>query len=368
MAPRVELAEVFPPGEFIQDELDARGWTQEDLATILGRPLPRVNEIIKAKTGITPKTAAALGEAFGTSAQFWLNLESRYRLSLVEPDEAVRKRALVYESAPVKDMIKRGWIKKTRSSDELEVELCRFFGIHALNELPKLAAAARASTSDEDGGMTSEQLAWCVRGRQLAQCQTVSRFSQRALASAIEDLRLLSAHPEEVRKVPRVLAAAGVRFVVVQHLPRTKIDGAVVWLSDRAPAILMSLRYDRIDNFWHTLMHELSHIRNRDGDRIDSDIAKAKHDEIEKRADQEAAATLISPQKLEGFIVRVGPRFSNQRIVQFARRMGVHPGVVAGQMQHRLGRYNAYRQMLVKVRDILISEAMTDGWGATPAT
>lgn len=76
-------AEVFPPGEFIREELEERGWTQEDFAAILGRPLRLVNEIIMAKRGITLETASELGAAFGTSPQFWMNLESMYRLSQV---------------------------------------------------------------------------------------------------------------------------------------------------------------------------------------------------------------------------------------------------------------------------------------------
>ena len=67
-------AEVFPPGEFIREELEERGWTQEDFAAILGRSPRLVNEVIMGKRGITPETANGLSAAFGTSAQFWMNL------------------------------------------------------------------------------------------------------------------------------------------------------------------------------------------------------------------------------------------------------------------------------------------------------
>jgi addiction module HigA family antidote len=69
-------AEVFPPGDFIRKELEARHWTQSDLAAVLGRPLPAVNEIINGKKRITAETAKALALAFGTSAELWLNLEN----------------------------------------------------------------------------------------------------------------------------------------------------------------------------------------------------------------------------------------------------------------------------------------------------
>ncbi len=73
--------EVFPPGELLREELEARGWAQSDFADILGRPLGRVNEIITGKRSITPETAQGLAEALGTNAQFWLNLQSVWLLS-----------------------------------------------------------------------------------------------------------------------------------------------------------------------------------------------------------------------------------------------------------------------------------------------
>ena len=75
-----KVAEVFPPGEYIRDELEARGWTQSDLAEILGRSRPKVNELIQGKRAITLRTARELAAAFGTSAQVWLNLETQWQL------------------------------------------------------------------------------------------------------------------------------------------------------------------------------------------------------------------------------------------------------------------------------------------------
>ena len=87
-------AETFPPGEFVKDELEARGWTQADLAEIMGRPVQAISEIIAGKKAVTPETAQGLAAAFGTSAELWLNLESAYRLSRTRQDtEEVERRA-----------------------------------------------------------------------------------------------------------------------------------------------------------------------------------------------------------------------------------------------------------------------------------
>ncbi len=80
-------ARIIQPGRVLARELDARGWTQKDLATIIGRPVQAINEIIKGTKRITPETALALADAFGTTAKFWLNLEANYRLNLARRDQ-----------------------------------------------------------------------------------------------------------------------------------------------------------------------------------------------------------------------------------------------------------------------------------------
>ena len=162
----------------------------------------------------------------------------------------------------------------------------------------------------------------------------------------------------------------GIRFVVVEPLPHTKIDGVAFWLDPSSPVIALSIRFDRIDSFWHTLGHELSHIRHRDDPTVDTDIVgesrpfPAEQTAIERRADAEACAMWIDAEELQSFILRVGPLYSRARINQFANRLVVHPGIIVGHLQFRgeLG-YQALRDTLVKVRDAVTSEAATDGWG-----
>ena len=73
-------AEVFPPGEYLKDELDERGWTVTEFAEIIGRPIQAVSEIINGKKEITTETAIAFAQALGTSPELWLNLQTNFRL------------------------------------------------------------------------------------------------------------------------------------------------------------------------------------------------------------------------------------------------------------------------------------------------
>src|SRR3990172_7835061 len=97
------IAEAFPPGDFIKEELEARNWTQSELADIIGRHPQLITELITAKRAITPEIAKSLGDAFGTSAQYWMNLDSSYRLwRAKDTDSAISRRSRLYQLAPIK--------------------------------------------------------------------------------------------------------------------------------------------------------------------------------------------------------------------------------------------------------------------------
>ena len=360
-------AEVFSPGDFIRDELKARGWTQEDLANILGRPLPAVSEIIQGKRGVTPLTARELAEAFGTSAEYWLNLESIYRLSSVAgPGGAVSRRAELYSIAPIKEMERRHWIKRTISPEELEAELKCFYGVKSLKERPRVRFAARQSGQQTDE-IVAAQTAWCHRAHQVAQLVAAGRFTKTHLMGAIEALQQCMYDPEGVRHAPLVLARAGIRLVIVEHLSRTRIDGAALWLSASKPVVALSMRYARIDYFWFTLLHELAHILNCDGEVGDPDIFTDSEvlDKKEKKANRQAAAWLIAPEKLESFILRTTPLYSATKIRNFAKRMRVNPSIVVGQLKFKRELAWTHHNRLQKdnVRRIIQEAAMCDGWG-----
>ncbi len=356
---------LFAPGEYIQDELEARGWTQEAFAHILGRPLKTVNQIIKGVKRITPQTAQELAAAFDTTAELWLNLENTYRLEKERTDQnAVARRAKLYEMAPVKEMMARQWIPDTDDVAELESVVATFFA-------EPFSAAARKSTSYDS---TSPALrAWIYKARYLArQAPAVKSFRTTNAKKELPSLHALTVSEHEVRHVPSVLAKLGIRLVVVKHLQGTHIDGATFWLDDKSPVIAVSLRFDRIDSFWFTLYHELSHVLHKDKWSIDIDIVGPNRSvsddipEIEKRANQEASNYLISREKLDSFITRHRPRFSKVSIIRFANLHQIHPGIVVGQLQHRYAiKYSHSREMLASIRTAVTDATTTDGWGHT---
>jgi len=361
-------AEVFPPGVFVKDEIEERGWSQTDLAEILGRPVGMINELISGKRGVSVETAKGLAAAFGTSPEFWIGLDTAYQLSRSETDDAkeVSQRARLYAKAPIKEMLRRGWLEPSENPDVLESRVLDFFHIASIEDEPMLAHVAKKSTSYVQPP-TPAQLAWLFRAQQLAMTIPMEKFSASKVDKAVEELKSHLHDPIEIRHVPRILAAAGVRLVVVQPLTGSKIDGACFWM-DKTPVIAMTLRFDRIDNFWFVLLHELGHVHGGEWS-LDEDLSVevdgASKPETERAADEFAMKNLVPADMLDSFIARHRPLFSAPKVSGFAQRAGIHPGIVVGQLQHRKEiSYATFRKSLVPVREIVTAATITDGWGA----
>lgn len=363
-------AVVFPPGDYLLEILNDRGWTQVDFAEIIGRSTKLVNEIIKAKTAITPTTAKEIAAATDTNPMLWLNLETAYRLhhNQEPPSPRIARHARLRGKYPVREMVLRRWIESSTDPDVLQTQVQSFFGIPDLDTTPKLAHAAKKTGYPEN--LNGPQLAWLFRVKQIAAGLPVRAYSEKALRDAIPKLKELLVVPEGIAQVPKILAECGVRFVVVEHMASSKIDGVCFWLDDKSPVIGMSLRRDKIDNFWFVLRHEIEHVLRKHGrdeaiidSNFDSAPVPANMTEEERVANEAGADFCVPTNEMDDFILRKRPLFREVDLVGFAHRMQRHPGIVVGQLQRRTGRYDLFTGHQVKVRRIIAPVAMTDGYG-----
>src|SRR3546814_310121 len=160
-------------------------------------------------------------------------------------------------------MIRRGWIQDGEAS-LLQLQMDRFFEA-ANDDMPgDVAFAAKRTHYD---ATPPHQRAWVYRVRQLAKEMEVEPYSPDKLRALLPKLRSLMIDPESVASVPALLAECGVRFVIVEVLPNAKISGVCTWVDDETPVIGMSTIYDRLDNFWFVLRHELEHVLQGHGKR-----------------------------------------------------------------------------------------------------
>lgn len=346
------------------------------MAIVLGMDETGINRLVSDKRPVDAALAIVLEELFEVPAEKFLGLQASYDLAKARisarPDPQRAMRAILYGDLPIAEMIKRGWIEAdgVRDLKKVESELMRFFGVNRLEDIEILPHSAKKT--EVNSSVSPAQLAWLYRVKQVASGILVAQYSPTAISKLIIKLRGLMISSEDISKVPRLMAECGIRFVIVESLSSAKIDGVCFWLNDRSPVIGMSLRFDRIDNFWFVLRHEIEHVVQLHGQSfamMDVDLEGDKAGVGSSVSDEErianaAAQEFCVPQKmLEAFIIRKDPFFSDKDLIGFSRLLKVHPGIVAGQIQRRTKRYDRFREHLVKVRATISSNAFKDGWG-----
>ena len=269
---------------------------------------------------------------------------------------------------PLAAMAKLGWIEKrpnlaTRAEQIMRDLIRRAGGEHVLPAaLYKKNDLARANAKMDPYALQ----AWCWQVLACANATPLSVVYQSGTVN-IEFLRKvarLSWSTEGPRLAKEFLAKHGIHLVWVEHLLRTHLDGAALQLGDGTPVIGVTLRYDRLDNFWFCLLHELAHIgRHMDG-KLDEafiddlslrDVEGDRRDPTEVEADEWAENALIPTSVWKASRVRDNP--SPLAVLELAQQLGIHPAIVAGRVRHDTGNFRLLshfvgtgevRQQLVK--------------------
>jgi HTH-type transcriptional regulator / antitoxin HigA len=328
------------------------------------------------KRPVDAAMAISLEEVFKVPAERFLDLQKSYDLAkariVANPDPGRATRALLYGDLPVAEMIKRGWIaaENVRDAKKVDTGLMKFFGVNRLEDIEILPHAAKKT--EVNTPPTPPQLAWLYRVKQMASEMLTVPYSPQAVKSAIGKLRASMLAAEDVAKVPRIMIECGIRFVIVESLANAKIDGVCLWLNERTPVIGMTLRYDRIDNFWFVLRHEIEHVlqlHGRTGAMLDTELEGERAGTGEGIAAEERVANAAAQEfcvpkaSMDAFVARKAPFFAERDLIAFARILKVHPSILAGQLQRKTGRYDRFRDHLAKVRDLISPNAIKDGWG-----
>lgn len=329
----------IPPGEVLEEELEARGMSQKELAARLDRPAQAINEIIKAKKSITPETAIGLEKALGIDAHFWTNLESNYRMALARNHE---KQVLLdnvqwLNEYPIGEMIKRGWIEAGRDKVSRLRALLRFMGVAVAEPRAYQQAVGFRITEAARQKVSAGALSvWLRKGELDAQEVSTLDYDEQRFGEALKEIRTMTQQPPEefVPAMTSLCAQSGVSFCVVQELPKIGANGVTRWLSDRKALIQMSIRNKWADIFWFTFFHEAFHlIKHRTHRRILINGAAADPDTeaLENEANLLARDFLIDPQKWAHFCE--ANSFTPVSVQKFAIHEGIAPFIVVGRLQ-----------------------------------
>ncbi|MCI9890158.1 HigA family addiction module antidote protein [Micrococcales bacterium 31B] len=328
-------AEVFPVGEHLADELQARGWTQADFAEILGRPAQFVSEIISGKKEITRESAAQIAAALGTSAEFWLKLQDTYLLWRQAQDsrtreslDAVKTRARLRELAPVALLRKRGFITASDPGEQSK-QVLHLLGMQSLEEEPSVRFAGRRSNMAE--AVTVLQQAWVACVMASSRGLQVAPYSHHGLLELAEQLSQRARDPEKFAAFQAAFAEVGVKLIYVEAFPGGKLDGCALMV-DETPVIGISGRWKRLDKVLFTVLHETAHVLlghvSEDGEVIVDDLSEESQDR-EADADQLAKKLAIS-----GPIPVVPERPNFAWVLTQSEQLRVHPITLIGRLQN----------------------------------
>jgi addiction module HigA family antidote len=327
---------VSPPGETLEETIEAINMTQVELAKRMGRPLKTINEIIQGKAAITADTALQLERVIGIPASFWNNREYHYRESMARIAEEKRLANQIewLERFPIAAMIRLGWIPKQGDPVQQLQELLNFFRVASPDQWAELwqspvVAYRRSAVFESHPEAVS---AWLRKGELEAQHLPCAPYSAKKFADHLGLIRGLTTTTPQyfLMELKRMCAAVGVAVVYLPSLPKAPISGATRWLTPDKALLQLSFRHKSDDIFWFSFFHEAGHIL-RHGKRAIFIEDNAGTSSEEQEADTFAREMLI-PEKRYIEFVKSAP-YSHARINSFAEQIGIAPGIVVGRLQ-----------------------------------
>lgn len=351
------------PGEILKEELDAREISQSDFAKIIGFQKSQLNEIINGKRGLNAELALLLATALGIEAEFWLNAQKNYELdsARIEKKNQYRLEAIA-QMQMVSDSIPYAYLKKQSilSGDPVEdvPKIKTLYNIASLDQLAVQSAGfARYRQSTKFNTDLVNLLGWSKLVEYRAKEIQVGKFDHNKHKALIHDLReIITQNKKTLTKTTACLHDYGIKLVFQEKASKTPVDGMCFW-SDGRPAIGMTLRYKRLDNFAFTLFHELGHLylhllNDNTANFLDiqgeTSEKKARQQE-EKEADEFALDHLI-PKKDWSAFFEAG-LFAEVSVKRFAKAVNIHPAVVWGRISHEQDFYGRKTNLMVDVTE-----------------
>jgi HTH-type transcriptional regulator/antitoxin HigA len=327
------------PGECIVDFVQYRGWNQREFAQRTGLHENTVSNIIKGQDRITLEIAERLARVFGMKTSFFINLQTLYDETLPRQIKAeeLEKEEVVLNKLPYTEMVKLGWLPKTKKLDEKLKNLYGFFGIASLTSLLKVGVGAIAFRKKEKGNFSVETLAlWLRKGELECLNLEISEFDKKKLENSLNKIRGLALKPfnEINQELKEILLQCGVILCYTPRLKNSCVNGASRWYGNNI-LIQISDSGKKEDIFWFTLFHELGHVLKhlynaKKKSFIDlEDEKKEEKDELEIEADNFAKEVLIPNNLYQDFIKN---SFSEYGVKIFAEEIGVDKGIIVGRL------------------------------------
>lgn len=324
------------PLEAIEFAMDQQGLSRRDLEPFIGSK-GVVSEVLAGKRRLTLEMIRRLHAGLG------IPLDTLIQDLPSDPDPDPDPCSAL-NGAAIKEMVKRGWLEAVAGADEMRAQAGRWLEQVGFASVDP-AFCARSSTRLGMRGDASSVLAWVGGLRCLASATPQGGVFDRAALDHVffKGLLELSTDPRGPAFARDYLARFGVCMVVLKHFPKTYQDGAALFVPDGRAVVGLSLRFDRLDNFWFTLLHELAHLalgHVEPGGFMVDELDARTMDDVEKQANAFAADVAIPSELWEATPAkdRTKPRF----VFQTAEALKISPAIVAGRVRRETGNYKLF--------------------------
>ena len=338
------------PIEAIKFRMEQSGLTQKDLVPYLGSP-SRVSEVLSGKRPLSLSMMRRLHKGLGIPASSLLGEEDAGLPDTATDIEWIR--------FPVVEMRKRGWIAFPGSPQRVREhaeDIMREF-VAPFGEEVALPMCARQHVRDGKEMDAYALCAWKIRVMHLATEQQVSAYVPGSVTrDFMREVARLSYFEDGVTLAREYLAKSGIHLLAEKHLPKTYLDGAALIMPDERPLIALTLRYDRLDNFWFTLAHELAHVAlhlEGGAEAFFDDLEAGGASPMERDADRLASDALIPESAWQG--ARLNRHSTAAQIRALSAELRISLAIVAGRIRHEADDHRILWQMLGKnqVRRVL---------------
>ncbi|MBU5681281.1 HigA family addiction module antitoxin [Blautia sp. MSJ-9] len=332
----------FHPGYYIADIIADMEISQAEFATRMGTTAKTLSQLINGQANISNDLAKKLSVMMGTSAEVWLNLQNTYDQKLIEIQQAkdFDAQAELAREIDYKYFVDVIGLSVTRNINEKVSNLCKFFKVADLRIMlqPDFLVNFRASgTCGREKNIINSR-AWIQTAINISKNVETKPYDAEKLKGYLPELRGMTIKkPEEfLPRMREIFAECGVAFVLLPHLKNSGVNGAVKWVNEDRVVLAMNNRGLDADKFWFSLFHEIKHVLQQ---KIKTVFVSSTVEEmidinnnLEREADKFATNYLIPPAEYK----KLAPSkyTSDNEIVEFAKSIGIHPGIVAGRMQH----------------------------------
>ena len=334
---------ISAPGDTIGDILEQSKIPQREFSRHIGKTAEETQDLLYGRGPITVEIAETLESVIGGSVTFWMARERRYREDLERLRDQAEGNGVSnwLDELPIKDMVRFGWLPSVQGTADRIAASLQFFGVanipawkKAYRTALETAAFRTSPTFESQPGAVA---AWLRQGEIKSGVITCKVWDAKKLRRAVEEIRYLTREKSPsvfVPEVQRRFADCGVAVVILRAPSGCRASGATYFVTDTKALLLLSFRHLSDDHFWFSLIHEAAHLILHKNTAIFLEGPNMESTKEEEEANQYAADTMIPPEfRSEMLKLPVNGRV----VMRFAKRIGISPGVVVGQLQH-LGR------------------------------